>query len=71
MKFNIGDKFYIFEEHTSLNFFGITKYEVSDILMKNHNVFKYRGSETRWFSEKECLTKEEVIEKINAKIKKL
>ena len=71
MKFNIDDKFYIFEEGTHHNSFEVRTYIVSDIWTKGNNVHRYKSCESRWFSEKECLTKEEVIEKLNNRIEKI
>lgn len=71
MKFNIGDKFYTFEESTYFNSFIVKRYTVTDILIKGNNVNMFKDCDTKWFTEKECLTKEEVVEKINKKVKLL
>ena len=51
--------------------FNVKEYRVTDILIKEHNINMFKACDTRWFSEKECLTKEEAIEKINNQIEKI
>lgn len=72
IKFDIGDKFYIFEEHSyGGKGFEIRTYRVTDILISGNNVSKFKSNDTRWFDGKECLTKEEVIKILNFQIEKL
>lgn len=71
MKFGMGDKFYIFVLHSLHNGFEVTEYSVTEILIRRNNVTMYKYSDTRWFDEKECLTKDEVIEKVRFQIEKI
>ena len=71
MKFNIGDTFYTFDRSIFSNSFTVRRYTVIDMLIGKNNKHMFRDYDSRWFTEKECLTKEEVIEKINDQIKKI
>lgn len=72
MKFNIGNRFYLFTENTLFfTSFEVRTYKVNNVLICGHDLYKYQDNGTSWFDEKECLTKEEVIEKINTQIEKI